>query len=56
MLEEEKVKRSRRRADNRRKNERDALPRIKTDPKAWSKSNKIKKEHYDAEEFDGGVS
>lgn len=49
---EDKAKRARRRADHRRKNQRDALPRLHKDHK---ESNKDKKTKYD-ENTDGEVS
>lgn len=51
----DKIKRAKRRADSRRKNQRDSLPPIKTDAKAWTKNNKKKKIYY-AENDDGDFS
>lgn len=48
---EDKIKRAKRRADKRRKNERDALRRLHKSVK-----NKRNKEDFNDEEFDGDIS
>jgi hypothetical protein len=52
----DKGKRARRRADTRRKNQRDALPKLHRDYKETHKNKKKIKDYVHSEDIDGEVS